>query len=210
MQIIENLVQGTPEWLAIRCGIITMSELDPLTVSGKCKETGFGAGALTYMNKLIAERITGLPADDWQGNRYTEQGHELEPLARSMYVERHEVAIREVGIILNHDCGYSPDGLVGNDGAVEIKTKKPHLQVEVILGNKVPDEHYHQCMGGLWVSDREWIDFISYSKGMPLFVKRLYRDEKLFAQYQTLTEKFYWHMERRMQKVLGVDLGIAA
>lgn len=210
MQIIDNLEQGSPEWLAIRCGIITMSELDPLNVAGKCKVTGFGTGALTYMDKLIGERITGKPADDWQGNRYTEQGHEFEPVARAMYAERNECDITEVGIILNHDCGYSPDGLIGANGAVEIKTKKPHLQVRVILEDKVPDEHYHQCMGGLWMSEREWIDFISYSPGMPLFIKRLHRDEQLFAKYKQLTEKFYWHMEKRMEKVLGVDLGLTA
>lgn len=208
MQVID-CEQGSPEWLALRCGIITMSEIGCLLVNGKGPR-GLGAGAITYMHKLIGERIIGEPCGGFDGNRHTERGHELEPRARELYCEQTGNELQQTGIILNHDCGYSPDSLVGSAGLVEIKTKLPHLQVEVILADEIPGEHLHQCQGGLWLSEREWLDFISYCPGMPLFVKRVHRDEKLISQYRERVSVFYDELERRMQKVLGVDLGIAA
>ena len=210
MQIIDNIKQGTPEWDDLRRCIITASKIEVLSVAGKCKETGFGAGALTYMNELMGERITGLTDKSWGGNGHTERGNDLEPFVVDLYADRAEVTVRHVGIILNQGCGYSPDGLCNETGAVEIKTKKAALQCKVILDGVVPYEHYHQCMSGLWLSEREWIDFVSYSPGMPLFIKRLHRDEEQIRKYAAQVEKFYWHMEKRMQKILNVDLGIAA
>lgn len=202
MQIIRELEQGTPEWLAARMGIVTMSELQCLLVAGK-GPGGFGAGAITYMNQLIGERITEEPADAFQGNRHTERGHALEPMARELYSEIHGVELEQVGIILNHGAGYSPDSLVGNDGLAEVKTKLPKFQVEVLLDGEIPKEHVAQCQGGLWISEREWIDFISYYPGMPLFVKRAYRDEKLIKRIGERVAAFYEEMDKRMQLVMA-------
>lgn len=212
MQIL-NLEQGTTEWHEARMGIITMSELQCLLVNGK-GPGGFGAGAFTYMNQLIGERITGEPADVFQGNRHTERGHDLEPVARDLYQERTgETDIEQVGIILRdvvraetgeiHQVGYSPDSLVGSNGLAEIKTKLPKHQVEVLLSGEVPKEHVAQCQGGLWVSDREWIDFVSYWPGMPLFVKRVERDEKMIRTIAERVEAFYEELESRMNLVMA-------
>lgn len=203
MQIITDIQQGTPEWLALRLGIVTCSELDSLLVNGK-GEAGFGAGAFTYMNTLIGERITGELADPFTGNRHTERGHELEGAARSLYEDREEVKTTQVGIILNHGIGYSPDSLVLEDGLTEIKTKLPKLQVEVILGGEIPKEHIAQCQGGLWVSEREWIDFVCYWPGMPLFIKRAYRDEAMIRKLSERVKTFYEILEDRMNQVLGI------
>lgn len=208
MQVID-CEQGTPEWLALRCGIVTMSEIGSLMVKGKGAK-GLGSGALTYMHKLIGERIVGEPGGSFGGNCHTERGHELEPRARELYCEQTGNELKQTGIILNHDCGYSPDSLSGDSGLVEIKTKLAHLQVEVILADELPAEHLHQCQGGLWISEREWLDFISYCPGMPLFVKRVYRDEALISQYRERVAIFYEELDIRMQKVLGIDLGLAA
>lgn len=202
MQIIRELEQGTPEWHDARLGIVTMSELHTLLVNGK-GPGGFGAGAISYMHQLIGERITGEPADIFQGNRHTERGHELEPIARGLYCELTGAEIEEVGIILNHGAGYSPDSLVGNDGLTEIKTKLPKYQVEVLLAGEIPKEHVAQCQGGLWVSEREWIDFISYWPGMPLFVKRTYRDEKMIRTIAERVAAFYEELEDRMATVMA-------
>lgn len=210
---ILNLEQGTPEWHEARLGIVTMSELHTLLVNGK-GPGGFGAGAFTYMNQLIGERITGEPADVFQGNRHTERGHELEPVARELYVQRTGATdIEHVGIIRSdvvckatgeiHKVGYSPDSLVGSDGLAEVKTKLPKYQVEVILSGEIPKEHIPQCQGGLWVSDREWIDFISYWPGMPLFVKRAYRDEVMIRKIAERVEAFYEELENRMAAVMA-------
>ena len=187
----------------LRVGIVTYSELDCLLVNGK-GEAGFGAGAFTYMSTLIGERITGEIADPFTGNRHTERGHELEGAARVLYEDREEVKTTQVGIILNHGIGYSPDSLVLEEGLTEIKTKLPKLQVEVILGGEIPKEHIAQCQGGLWVSEREWIDFVCYWPGMPLFIKRAYRDEVLIRKLSEQVKTFYEILDERMNKVLGI------
>lgn len=202
MEILRELQQGTEEWLSARCGIVTMSEVQCLLVNGK-SASGFGAGALSYMDQLIGERITGEPAEGWGGNAHTERGKEFEPVARDLYTQRTGNQPEEVGIILNRGAGYSPDGLIGNDGAIEIKTKLPKYQVKVILDGEVPKEHMAQCQGGLWLSEREWIDFVSYWPGMPLFVKRAYRDEKMIRTIAERVEAFYEELDSRMQMVMA-------
>lgn len=203
MKIVTDIEQGTPEWLALRLGIATASELDCLLVSGK-HPTGFGVAAFTYMDQLIGERITEEAAELPFQTKATIRGHEQEGVALSLYEAREEVKVQKVGIILNRGIGYSPDGLVGTDGLIEIKTKLPKFQVGVILAGEIPKEHVAQCQGGLWASDREWIDFISYWPGMPLFVKRAYRDEALIRKIAERVSSFYEIMDERMNKVLGV------
>ncbi|MBA2779408.1 lambda exonuclease family protein [Billgrantia kenyensis] len=202
MQIL-TLDQGTPEWHAARLGIVTMSELKTLLVKGK-GPGGFGTGAISYMHQLIGERITGEPSDAFQGNAHTRRGHELEPVARELYQEATGLPrLEQVGIILNHGVGYSPDCLVDSNGLAEIKTKLPKYQIELLLEGELPQEHVAQCQGGLWVSEREWIDFVSYWPGMPLFVKRAYRDEALIKTIAERVEAFYEEMERRMAQVMA-------
>lgn len=203
MKIVTDIDQGTPEWLALRLGIATASELDCLLVSGK-HPTGFGVAAFTYMDQLIGERITEEAAELPFQTKATIRGHEQEGVALSLYEAREEVKVQKVGIILNRGIGYSPDGLVGTDGLIEIKTKLPKFQVGVILSGEVPKEHVAQCQGGLWASDREWIDFISYWPGMPLFVKRMHRDEAMIRKIAERVKLFYEILDERMNKVLGV------
>lgn len=203
MQIITEIEQGSPEWLALRLGIATCSELDCLLVDGK-GEAGFGVGAFTYMNTLIGERITGEAADPFKGNQHTERGHEWEGVGRNLYEQREDVKTTQVAIILNHGIGYSPDSLVGDKGLTEIKTKLPKFQVDVILSDKIPKEHIAQCQGGLWVSEREWIDFVCYWPGMPLFIKRAYRDEVMIRKLAERVKTFYEILDERMNKVLGI------
>nr|WP_163501345.1 lambda exonuclease family protein [Halomonas socia] len=200
---ILTLEQGTPEWHAARLGIVTMSELKTLLVKGK-GPGGFGTGAISYMHQLIGERITGEPSDGFQGNAHTQRGHALEPIARELYQEATGLPrLEQVGIILNHGVGYSPDCLVDSNGLAEIKTKLPKYQIELLLDGELPQEHVAQCQGGLWVSEREWIDFVSYWPGMPLFMKRAYRDEALIKTIAERVEAFYEEMERRMAQVMA-------
>jgi hypothetical protein len=202
MQIL-NMPQGSPEWLAARLGRVTMSELKSLLVKGK-GPGGLGAGAITYMHQLIGERITGELAEPFQGNAHTRRGHELEGVARALYCDATgEPQPQEVGLILNHEVGYSPDSLVGDDGLLEIKTKLPKFQIEVLLNGEIPDEHIPQCQGGLWVSEREWIDFVSYWPGMPMFIKRAYRDDIMIRTIAERVEAFHEEMEGRISQVMA-------
>jgi|TARA_R110000850_G_scaffold1049_6_gene6497 hypothetical protein len=202
MQIL-NMPQGSPEWLAARLGRVTMSELKSLLVKGK-GPGGLGAGAITYMHQLIGERITGELAEPFQGNAHTRRGHELEGVARALYCDATgEPQPQEVGLILNHEVGYSPDSLVAANGLLEIKTKLPKFQIEVLLSGEIPDEHVPQCQGGLWVSEREWIDFVSYWPGMPLFIKRAYRNDIMIRTIAERVEAFHEEMELRTAQVMA-------
>lgn len=200
-----NHPQGSDEWHAARCGILTASVMSCLLVDGK-GIAGFGAGALTLMNELIGERFTGEAAGKFGGNSHTERGHELEPQARAFVSERLGVEIVNVGIILNHGCGYSPDGLIGDDGLIEIKTKLPKLQVDVILDGIIPKEHVVQCQVGLWISERDHIDFASFWPGMPLFHKRAGRDEVMIRKLAERAKTFYEVMEERTQQIIDLSV----
>jgi hypothetical protein len=205
MQIIRDIEQGSGAWLSLRLGIITCSELQVLMVNGK-REAGFGVGAFTYMDRLIGERITGAEAEPWRGNGSSVRGHTLEPVVRELYCLRRDLepdAIEQAGIILNHGIGYSPDGLIGADGLIEVKTKVPEKLVSVILGNEVPEDHLAQCQAGLWVSEREWIDFLGYWPGMPLCLIRAHRDEAYIRKLAERVKTFHELMEARMDRVLA-------
>ncbi|HEY6612717.1 MAG TPA: YqaJ viral recombinase family protein [Pseudomonas sp.] len=196
--------QGTQAWLDARLGIPTCSELEVLMVDGKL-EGGFGVGAYTYMDRLIGERITGAEAEPWRGNKSSERGHALEPVVRDLYCLRRELdpgAVKEIGIVHQFGVGYSPDGLVGNDGLIEVKTKLPEKLVSIILAGEVPKEHKAQCQGGLWVSDREWIDFIGYWPGMPLCLVRAERDEAYIRKLKQRVGDFLEIFEARLERVL--------
>lgn len=201
--IVLTMPQGSDEWLQARLGIATASELECLLVNGK-GEGGFGVAAFTYMDQLIGERITGEAAEIPFQTKATIRGHEQEVIANGLYEAIEGVSVTSAGIILQHGMGYSPDGLVGDDGLIEIKTKLPKFQVGVILAGEVPKEHVTQCQSGLWISSREWIDFISFWPGMPLFVKRMYRDEALIEKMAERTATFYEILEERMNRVLGI------
>lgn len=203
MQIIREVEQGSAEWLGLRLGIPTASMFECLLVNGK-GECGFGAGALTYMDQLIGERITGEAAELPFSTRATDRGHELEQVARDLHLATYELPTEQVAIILNHNAGYSPDALIGSDGLIEIKTKLPKFQVGVILADEIPKDHIAQCQGGLWLAEREWIDFVSYWPGMPLFVKRAHRDEVLIRKLAERVKTFNELLEERMHKVLGL------
>lgn len=180
---IFDMDQSSPDWFKVRCGIVTASCFSDVLSKGQ------GKTRKTYMLKLLGERITGQPTESFS-NRHTERGIEMEPEARHLYEFMTDNQCTRVGFMRRGNVGCSPDSLIGNDGLLEIKTKLPHLQCEVILNDEVPAEHKAQVQGQLWVSGREWVDFVSYWPNMPLFVKRVYRDEKYIETLQKEIERF--------------------
>jgi len=187
--------QGTQEWLEARAGIITASEMASVLAKGQGKTRD------AYMRKLIGEIITGEPAESYS-NRHRERGHEWEPIARELYAERTGNTGQACGFMRRNRVGYSPDWLVSDNGLTEIKTRLPHLQVELLLAQKVPSEHKAQIQCGLWVSEREWLDFVSYSKGMPLFVQRVYRDEEYIKAMEAEVARFYEELDEKLNIIL--------
>lgn len=142
-----------------------------------------GDTAKSLMRTLIAERITGR-VEPIPMNRAMERGTLDEPYARAIYAE-HYAPVTEVGFITEDKhgfvLGYSPDGLVGDDGLIEIKSRDQKTQLLTILTDEVPAANMAQLQTGLLVKGAKWIDYVSYCGGMPLYVKRVYPDPKWFA-----------------------------
>jgi len=191
LQVFDELEQGTPEWLQQRCGIVTASVvgqfLTPKTVKPSANDY---SRALTMT--LVAERITG-HVEPIQMNSAMQRGTLDEPYAREKYAE-HYAPVTEVGFMVRDDfgfrLGYSPDGLVGEDGLIEIKSRNQKIQLKTILADEVPLENMAQIQTGLLVSGREWLDYVSYCGGMPLYVKRVLPDPKWFVTIQEAVQSF--------------------
>lgn len=200
MQILD-CEQGSADWFNARAGIITASSMKDVLAKGQ------GKTRASYMHKLIGEIMTGNAMSNFT-NGYTERGHELEPEAREIYQETHDVEVREVGFIRNHDdlggVGYSPDGLAADDGCIEIKTREPHLQVELLLAGRMPPEHRAQVQCGLWVSERQWCDFVSYCPGLPLYVCRVTRDDEYIGEMQEAVTAFYAEMQEKLERLKSI------
>lgn len=190
--------QGTSEWLACRAGIPTASEFD--TVMAKGRGGGDSKTRRTYMLKLIGERITGAPMYSYS-NDHMERGKEMEQEARDLYSMLSDVEPVRVGFMRRGDAGASPDSLVCDVGLLEIKTKLAHLQLECLLNDELPAEHKAQCQGQLWISGREWVDFVSYWPGLPLFGKRVFRDESYIARLKVEVDAFNEELLELMERV---------
>lgn len=201
VQIID-CVQGEPEWFEARLGIPTASEFSSVLAKGRG-----GGDSLTrrkYMMKLAGEILTGQPMDSFS-NAHMERGKEMEAEARSYYSIVHGVEVQQVGFIRNGDKGYSPDGLIGTEGAAEIKTKLPHLLIDTLVRDQVPPEHMAQLQGGLWVSEREWIDFVAYWPGLPMFCKRVTRDEAYIAKIASAVADFNEELAAMVEQIRAMD-----
>lgn len=195
--------QGTPEWYAARLGIPTASEFHSVLAKGE------GKTRRTYMMKLIGECMTGEPTEGYS-NAHMERGKLMEAEARDLYCFREDCDVETVGFIRNGSKGCSPDSLRAINGLVEIKTKLPHLQAEVLLADRLPPEHKAQCQGALWVAEREWIDFVSYWPKMPLFVKRVYRDDEYIATLASEVDRFLQEMSTYLAVLRNEPLKVVA
>ncbi len=192
-----NMPQGSDEWFEVRRGIVTASEFGTLPMQGR--GGGDSKTRRTYMLKLMGERLTGDPMYRYT-NDHMERGHDQEPAARELYAFQTDLEPQAVGFIKNGSVGCSPDSIVGDKGMVEIKTKLAHLHLDVLLGDAVPNEHMAQIQGQLWVAEREWCDFVSYCPKLPLFVKRVHRDEAFIERIAKAVDLF----ERELVTLMDV------
>jgi len=196
---VHDMEQSTQEWFEVRAGIVTASRAKDLMAEGQ------GKTRLAYMYQLIGEVMTGEPVQVFKGNEHTERGNLLEPVARDLYCERTKSEVVQTGFIRNHDdiggAGYSPDGLVGDDGAVEIKTRLAHIQAELLDTGKIPRDAMYQMQFGMWVAGLKWCDYISYCQGMPLFVQRVEPDFELQDKIKNKLIDFYSEMNAKLEKL---------
>lgn len=177
----DEIVQGSAEWLAARAGKVTASRVADVIAKTK---TGPGASRANYMAELIAERLTGEPAEKFV-NAAMAWGTEKEPEARALYEFLTDAEVTQVGFVPHptiSDSGASPDGLVGTEGMVEIKCPNTATHIETLLGQVVPAKYVTQMQWQMACTGRQWCDFASYDPRMPdsmrLFVKRIERDEQ--------------------------------
>ena len=178
----RDLTQGTPEWIEARRGMITASEMKLILTPGKL-QVADNDKSRAHLWELLAQRITGFVDPHYVSDDML-RGAAEEAEGR-YYYSTHFHPVEECGFITNDELGcvigYSPDGLVGDDGLIEVKSRRQHFQVETLLTREVPAEFMLQLQTGLMVSGRRWIDFVQFSAGLPLFVQRVYPDEDVQA-----------------------------
>lgn len=176
LQIIKDVDQGSDEWLNLRMGKITASNMKKVLSKGQ------GKTRESYMLQLASEIITNQPQESYK-NEYMEWGNEVEPQARSMYELDKGIDVDQVAFMYDETkgAGYSPDGLVGENGLIEIKCPKTSTHIQWFLKGKCPAEHKAQIQCGLWISEREWCDFVSFdpriNTSSSYFCVRVYRDQ---------------------------------
>ena len=181
LTILPDLDQGSDAWHDQRRGIVTASMVGRLlTTTGKVANNDTSR-ALTA--QLVAERITGWTDPVFVSDDML-RGHDDEPRAVAVY-EEHYAPVTTVGFMVREfdhgmRLGYSPDGLVGDDGLIEVKSRRAKKQLQTILEDEVPAENVAQLQAGLLVSGRACIDYVSYCGGMPLYVKRVWPDPDWF------------------------------
>lgn len=168
--------QNSADWFAARRGIPTASEFSTVLAKGQ------GITHRKYLLTLAGQILTGEVVQAWAGNEHTERGHAMEDDARRLYAFQCDAEPERVGFMRRGRAGASPDSLVASDGLLEVKSKLPHIQLEVLEQNRLPPEHVAQVQGQLWISGRAYCDFVSYWPKLPLFVIRVERDEAYIAK----------------------------
>ena len=186
----HELEQGSDEWLAARCGLLTASELKLIvTPTGKAASND---KARAHLFELLAQRISGYVEPAYISDDML-RGREDEVFARELYAE-HYAPVAEVGFITRDfgafRIGYSPDGLVGDDGLIEIKSRRQKYQVQTIIDDEMPADYEIQVQTGMLVSGRSHCDFISYSGGLPMAVLRVPADPAMQERILTAAAEF--------------------
>jgi len=195
------IVQGTPEWFAARLGKVTASRVSDVIAKTK---TGWGASRANYMAQIIAERLTQATADSYS-NAAMQWGTDNEPLARAAYEFFTGADVAEVGFV-DHPtiamAGASPDGLIGEDGLIEIKCPNTATHIDTLLEGKVPEKYRTQMLWQMACTGRKWCDFASFDPRMPesmrLWTARVERDDKRIAELEEMVSAFLSELDGKL------------
>jgi len=187
------LEQRSADWFAVRCGRVTASRIADLMAKTK---TGYSTSRADYRAQLICERLTGCVAPSFT-NAAMIHGTETEPEARRAYEFYIDRDVVQVGFMPHPSiemAGASPDGLIGDDGLLELKCPNSATHIETLLGGVIPDKYVKQMQFQMACTGRQWCDFASYDNRLPermrLFVKRVDRDEELIGEIETEVRGF--------------------
>lgn len=201
----HDVAQNSDEWYQLRAGRLTSSNLGCVMANyGKA----FGEPAKKYAVNIAIEQITSKPISSSYTNEHMERGHEQEPIARMLYEEETFCDVTNGGFFCNDFIGCSPDGLVHDDGVIEIKSVIASVHYANVKRGTVDPAYKWQCVGNLKFTGRDWLDFISYCSEFPedkqLFVHRLnkvdYKEE--FAMIDTRIAEFRLLVEETKKNIL--------
>jgi hypothetical protein len=200
--------QGSPEWFAARCGVASASRFAAIMATIK---TGEAAERRNYRADLVVERLTGKPLEGFT-SAAMKQGIEREPFARMAYEARTALIVQEVGFC-RHDeleAGASPDGLIGEDGGLEVKCPERSAHLRYLQQKAEPPEYTWQIQGGMWITGRAWWDFVSYNPDFPenlqLIVRRIERDEAAIRKLADAVATFMEEVRAEERSIRALPL----
>ncbi len=198
----ESLEQGSAEWRQARCGVVTASNFKLVLTKGR------GKTRKNYMRRLVQEIMSGEPEEPTYWSGAMMRGTELEPHARRAYESASTHTVREVGLVfLNSDrrIGASPDGLIGNDGGLEIKCPLPHTHDKYLGDGRVPAIYKPQIQGNLWITGRKWWDFVSFAPERThherIIIHRMQRDEDYITRLRIEVERFVRELDDVVERM---------
>ena len=200
----EQVEQRSDAWIQARLGKVTASRVADVIAKTK---TGYSASRDNYMAQLICERLTSQKGESFT-NAAMEWGTQTEPLARSAYENKRSLLVKEVGFI-NHPriemSGASPDGLVADDGLVEIKCPNTATHIDTLLSQKVPTKYITQMQWQMLCCQRKWCDFVSFDNRLPehlqLFVQEVEFDPEYCAMLEKEVSQFLAELDSKVAKL---------
>jgi hypothetical protein len=198
---IFNCEQGSPDWFKCRLGLVTASRFKDVMAKGD------GKMREDYLYELALEQTTGEPTEGFT-NPDMDRGREYEPEARDLYEFACGHQVARTGFIRNGDIGCSPDGLIGDDGLLEIKTMLPKKLIRLLGKDKstwaLPPEHRSQVQGAMLVCERAWCDFIIYWPKMPLYRVRVRREESYIRELKDQIDIFNLDLRKLVSRIKGL------
>ena len=203
---ILDVEQGSAEWHLARTGLVTGSKMaDVLAV---LKRGGESAARFNYRIQIVTEILTGQPVWDGYLSPEMQWGTDNEPFARAAYEMEEDTSVDQVGMVLHESIprmGGSPDGLISDDGGVEIKCPKTTTHVKWMLAGTIPEEHEAQMLFYLSCTGRKWWDFVSFDPRLPkalqLFTIRMGRDEERIAAVEAAVVQFNAEVDQMIEKL---------
>lgn len=196
-----EIIQGSDAWFAMRLGKVTASRVADVIAKTK---TGYGAGRANYMAQLVCERLTGTAAESFS-NDAMKHGTATEPFARAAYESHADVLVDQVAFIDHPSIlmsGASPDGLIGDEGMLEIKCPNTATMLDILLTETIPTKYLTQMSWQMACTDREWCDFVCYDNRLPsgldLFVKRYYRDDVYIKTLESEVSQFIQELNEKV------------
>lgn len=199
--------QGSIEWLQARCGLVTASRINDVLATIK---SGEAATRASYRSQLVAERLSGKPSESFT-NAAMQWGTETEPFARAAYELETGFMVDQVGLIRHAEIlfsGASPDGLINDDGLIEIKCPETKTHIEYALAGKAPSKYQNQMLWQMECTGRQWCDFASFDPRMPsdmqLFIVRFERDQARIDTIKSEVIKFLAEVEDSINRLRSI------